>query len=142
MTAGIDTSTWESSGTRVDTLIQRIAEKLGATVKASTVFGDPVERDGLTVIPVARARWGFGGGGGTSQPERGPDGGGGGGGAMSITPVGYIEIGHGQTTFRPIQDARRFLPYVFGATALLMLSVFLLDRRPKHLRTTWKRLRR
>jgi uncharacterized spore protein YtfJ len=141
MTTEIDTSTFESSGTRVDALIQRIAEKLGATVKASTVFGDPVERDGLTVIPVARARWGFGGGGGTGQPERGADGGGG-GGAMSITPVGYIEIGDGQTRFRPIQDARRFLPYVFGATALLMLSVRLLDRRPSLKRTTWKGLRR
>ena len=28
------------------------------------MFGDPVERRGITVIPVAKARFGFGGGGG------------------------------------------------------------------------------
>ena len=30
------------------------------------VVGDPIERDGVTVIPVAAVRGGWGGGGGTS----------------------------------------------------------------------------
>ncbi len=43
--------------------LTRLAERLGATAAASAVFGTPVERNGVTVIPVARVRWGFGGGG-------------------------------------------------------------------------------
>lgn len=46
-----------------------MAEKLGATARAATIFGDPVERDGVTDIPVARARWGFGGGVGRKKDE-------------------------------------------------------------------------
>ena len=42
----------------------RLAERLGASASASSVFGEPVERDGVTVIPVARVRWGVGGGSG------------------------------------------------------------------------------
>ncbi|HSS75824.1 MAG TPA: hypothetical protein VLV54_03680 [Thermoanaerobaculia bacterium] len=40
----------------------RLAEKLGVTARAATVFGEAVERDGMTVIPVAKARRGLGGG--------------------------------------------------------------------------------
>ena len=78
--------------------VERIAEKLGASVGASKVYGDPIERGDVTVIPVARARWGFGGGGGRGR--RGEPGTGGGGGAV-MTPIGYIEIhGDGTTRFR------------------------------------------
>ena len=52
-----------------------IAGKLGATARAATIFGDPVERDGVTVIPVARAGWGFGGGVGRKKDENGAGGG-------------------------------------------------------------------
>jgi uncharacterized spore protein YtfJ len=142
MTAEINTSTWPSSGARVDTIVERIAERLGVTVKASTVYGEPVERDGLTVIPVAKARWGFGAGGGTGQDEHGPGGGGGGGGGVTMAPVGYIEIGHGQTAFRPIRESRSFLPYVVGAAALLMLSLRLLGRQSSRGRTIWRGFRR
>jgi uncharacterized spore protein YtfJ len=57
MTATIDERVRPSSEVHVDTLVERIAERLGVTVKAATVYGDPVERGGLTVIPVAKARW-------------------------------------------------------------------------------------
>jgi len=77
---------------------ERIAEKLGASVRTSKVFGDPVERGDVTVIPVARARWGFGGGGGRSQDDQSGTGGGGG---ATMSPVGYIEIrGDGTTRFK------------------------------------------
>ena len=125
MSSDFDERAGGSSGGRVDTLIERIAEKLGATVKASTIFGEPVERGGLTVIPVAKARWGFGGGGGTGQHERGT----GGGGGMTIEPVGYIEIGGGQTMFRPIRTPGAYVPYVIAATVLVILAVRALGRR-------------
>lgn len=52
----------------MDTLLERLAEKVGAKAQVSTVFGDPVDREGVTVIPVAKAAWGFGGGGGSASP--------------------------------------------------------------------------
>ena len=60
-----------------DTFIGTMAEKLGAVARAATVFGEPVERDGITVVPVAKARWGFGGGEGHRKDEDGAGGGGG-----------------------------------------------------------------
>lgn len=97
----------------VDSFISTIAEKLGAVAKAATVYGQPVERDGITVIPVAKARWGFGGGGG-QRKEEGVDGkqedGAGGGGGIQVTPVGFIEIKNHEANFRPIRNVS--LPWI------------------------------
>ena len=82
-----------------DRFISAMAEKLGAVAKAATVFGEPVERDGVTVIPVAKARWGFGGGAGQRKDEDGA----GGGGGVQVTPVGFIEIRNDEAKFRPIR---------------------------------------
>src|ERR1044072_679479 len=86
-----------------DTFIGTIAEKLGAVARGTTVFGEPVERDGITVIPVAKARWGFGGGKGHRKDEDGA----GGGGGVQVTPVGFIEIRDQAATFRPIRTVSR-----------------------------------
>jgi uncharacterized spore protein YtfJ len=79
--------------------VERLAKRTSATAKASTVFGKPVKRGGLTVIPVARARWAFGGGSGAS-PEGSGSGGGGGG---WVSPIGYIEVRDGEAAFKPIR---------------------------------------
>jgi uncharacterized spore protein YtfJ len=94
-----------------------MAERLGAAARAATIFGEPVERDGITVIPVAKARWGFGGGVGSRKDE---DGAGGGGGAQ-VTPVGFIELKNGTAEFRPIRTFS--LPWIIAgglATAFLL----------------------
>lgn len=99
-----------------------IAEKLGATAKAATIFGEPVERDGITIIPVAKARWGFGGGAGRRKDEDGA----GGGGGVQVIPVGYIELKNGEAQFRAIRTLP--LPWMIGAgivTAFLLRRLFL-----------------
>jgi uncharacterized spore protein YtfJ len=89
-----------------DSFIGTMAEKLGAVARAATVFGEPVERNGITVIPVAKARWGFGGGAG-QRKDQGASGkhedGAGGGGGVQVTPVGFIEIKNHEANFRPIR---------------------------------------
>src|SRR5215212_9113778 len=82
-------------------LIERMAERLGGAATARAVFGEPVERDGVTVIPVARVRWGFGGGGGAGEGKDGPGAGEGGGGGVMASPAGYIEITASGATFKP-----------------------------------------
>jgi uncharacterized spore protein YtfJ len=83
-------------------IVARLADRVGERAGVRTVFGDPVERDGTTVIPVGRMRWGFGGGGGRGghANEEGEGSGGGGGGMAS--PVGYIEISNGTARFQRI----------------------------------------
>lgn len=81
-------------------LIERIGEVIQVHANAKQVYGEPVERDGTTVIPVAKVQWGFGGGGfGRGTIERG----GGGGGARAM-PIGFIEMKDGRAEYRPIHD--------------------------------------
>ena len=107
-----------------DRFIGTMAEKLGAVARAATVFGEPVERDGITVIPVAKARWGFGGGAGQRRDEG--DGGthedgAGGGGGVYVSPVGFIEIKNSEANFRRIGTSP--LPWIVVGS---VLSLFLL----------------
>jgi uncharacterized spore protein YtfJ len=79
----------------------------GLTGMVGSVFGAPIDRDGVTVIPVARARWGMGGGFAPKHPlDRGPGGepSFGGGGGTIVKPVGFIELRQGQARFRAIPD--------------------------------------
>lgn len=99
-------------------LVERLAQHLGASVSAQTIYGTPIERDGITVIPVARAQYGFGGGGGSHVGEAT---GSGGGAGVSLTPVGYIEMQQGRTRFRRIRSSVVPLVAVSGVVALLLL---------------------
>jgi uncharacterized spore protein YtfJ len=88
-----------------DQLLERLAELVGAKATVKVVFGEPVRQGELTVVPVARVRWGFGGGGGNSEGmPTGTASGSGGGGGVAADPVGYLELGEGGATFRPIRD--------------------------------------
>jgi uncharacterized spore protein YtfJ len=105
------------------TFVERLAQRVGSSFGAATLFGEPVERGEVTVIPVARAAWGFGGGSG-SDKAGGAGGGGGGGGAA--WPVGYIEVRGSETRFRPIVDLR---PLVLAGAAGLAAGLAAAARR-------------
>jgi uncharacterized spore protein YtfJ len=127
---------------RVDGFVERMAERIGGKASVRSVFGDPIERDGFTIIPVARVRWGFGGGAGTGPVAVGPgrtaaspfsdattaDGstgsGTGGGGGVAADPVGYLEIGPDGASFISIVSPRPSPGFLLaaGATAALVLS--------------------
>ena len=61
---------------RTDELLGTLADRIGARFSAASVYGTPIERDGVTVVPVAAARFGIGAGGG-SDSGKGQDGEGG-----------------------------------------------------------------
>jgi uncharacterized spore protein YtfJ len=112
----------------VEELLEQISAAVGDKAKVSSVFGDPVERDGITVIPVARARFGFGGGGGSGGPEGEEGAGGGGGGGAMVTPVGYIEVRPGGASFKRISGPADLLALVAAASlAALVLRRLLAD---------------
>ncbi|MCJ7796020.1 MAG: hypothetical protein MUQ56_04535 [Thermoleophilia bacterium] len=110
--------------------LERMAERLGAAAGVKSAYGEPVERDGVTVIPVAKVAWGFGGGDSAGIPrsarrkgktqaaglgptedapatDRPAEGvsfseGSGGGGGVAVSPIGYVEIAGGRAHFRRI----------------------------------------
>jgi uncharacterized spore protein YtfJ len=97
--------------------VERLAKRLGLSASAKAVFADPVERDGVTVIPVAKVRWGFGGGSGSGRKFKKGDvsdtgQGGGGGGGVHVSPLGYIEMKDGEVEYKPIRDPAALVPLV------------------------------
>jgi uncharacterized spore protein YtfJ len=104
----------------VNALLERIGETVGQRAQVSTIFGEPVEREGVTVIPVGRARFGFGGGGGSGSREGDEGSGGGGGGGVAVGPVGYIELHEGSASFKRILTPADLLALVVAASFAAM----------------------
>jgi uncharacterized spore protein YtfJ len=82
-------------------LLDRIGQLINAHADAKQVYGEPVERDGTTIIPVATVQWGFGAGSmGQGLHERG-----GGGGGVRARPAGFIKIRNGEAEFHQYRDS-------------------------------------
>jgi uncharacterized spore protein YtfJ len=111
----------------VDELLDRIGQTVGQKAQVSTVFGEPVERDSVTVIPVAKTRFGFGGGGGTGTKQGDEGTGGGGGGGAVISPVGYIELRNGGAEFKRISSPVEVATFVASASIALLAIKRLID---------------
>jgi uncharacterized spore protein YtfJ len=114
----------------VNELLERIGETVGRKADASTIFGEPVQREGVTVIPVAKARFGFGGGGGSGAREGEPGGegsGGGGGGGVAVGPIGYIEVHDGSAEFKRIRTPTDLLALVAAASLVALTVKQLID---------------
>lgn len=75
----------------------------------SRVFGDPVEVDGMTLIPVARVAGGAGGGGGEGTDAEQAGGGFGMGFGVGVQPVGVYEVHDRKVVWRPSVDANRVI---------------------------------
>lgn len=134
----------------IDGFVERMAERVGGKASVRAVFGDPIVRGDLTIIPVARVRWGFGGGAGRGPIAVGPGSGDdaspaeqmvdegmsgmgtGGGGGATADPIGYIEIGPEGATFKPIVPAMPspgFLLAAGASGALVLRAIARLIRR-------------
>jgi uncharacterized spore protein YtfJ len=91
------------------TIPSEIGEVFRRAAQVETVFGAPVSQDGLTIVPVARARWGFGGGRSFKPSDQGERREGfGGGGGMQVDPVGIVVIRGDDAEFRPIRTQPRW----------------------------------
>jgi uncharacterized spore protein YtfJ len=94
--------------------------RLGDSLTAGRVFGEPIERDGCTVIPVAFLAGGAGGGTEAAReavgdrPARGP--GEGTGAGMVCWPIGAYVIKNGDARFVPSFDVAQLI--VLGSYAV------------------------
>lgn len=122
-------------------MLDQILNKIGqiserATVK--TVFGEPYQVDGRTVVPVAKVSYGFGFGAGRGSAKESEENesagvndmvaggrsagtGGGGGGRVSVRPVAVLEMSAAGTGVRPIVDVTKI---ALAAMALVAWNVF------------------
>lgn len=88
----------------------------------SRVFGEPIERDGATIIPVAEIK-GYAGGGGDTEQN------GGGGFTVRARPVGVFVVRGDTVEWKPAYDLGKLL------SALTLISVLVLVRRCKRRRS-------
>jgi uncharacterized spore protein YtfJ len=114
-----------------------LREPVGGLTDSSSVkrvFGGPIEKDGVPVIPVANIRGTFGGGEGSpsaADPSRLS--GWGGGAGWSATPAGTYVLKNGEISWVPAVDANPsvLLGCLTGIVSLLVL--------PRIVRTIVKR---
>jgi uncharacterized spore protein YtfJ len=108
--------------------IEELASGLRDGMTVKRVFGDPYEKDGVTVIPVASVGGGGGAGGGGTEAE----GGGGGAFGLGAKPVGVYVIRNGDVSWRPAVDVNKIIGGAQLALILVLLTVrSMLKRRSK-----------
>lgn len=95
-------------------VVDGILERLGVAGNVGTVFGAPVERDGITLLPAAVVRGGGGGGhgGGDGARDDGEDSSGygeGGGFGLQVRPVGAFVVESGHVRWQPAMDWTRIV---------------------------------
>lgn len=135
----MDEAKREAEAGVADDRLSKLVEALGGTASAQAVFGTPIEKDGVTIVPVASVRYGAGGGGGRRPGHKKRESGDpnqigyGHGGGVQAAPVGYIELRGGEARYRRITDPARpmavalLFPLVgavsFGIVALVSVQV-------------------
>jgi uncharacterized spore protein YtfJ len=75
-------------------------------ITVKRVYGDPIESEGITVVPAAVVRGG-GGGGGDAEHN------GGAGFGVQARPVGAWVIRDGEATWKPALDLNRLVLFAF-----------------------------
>ncbi|WP_245757110.1 spore germination protein GerW family protein [Amycolatopsis xylanica] len=93
------------------------------SITVQRVYADPIERDGVLIIPAASV----GGGGGGGQGRQGPDEGEGAGFGAGARPVGAFVVKNGSVSWVPAVDVTRIVKTVFGA--LVAIAYLHLRRR-------------
>ena len=86
--------------------VQEVLSQSRDAMTVGRVFGEPIERNGVTIVPVAQVMGGGGGGGGHS--EEGQEGSGVGYGVRAV-PAGVYLIKGDQVEWKPSVDVNRVI---------------------------------
>jgi uncharacterized spore protein YtfJ len=98
--------------------VQDVIAQARDALTVKRVFGEPYEKDGVTVIPAARVQGGAGGGGGEDPQGQGR--GSGSGFGMTARPVGAFIIRGGELSWQPAVDLNRI---VLGAQVVAIVAL-------------------
>ena len=112
----------------LQSFLQPIIENLHNSANVKTIYGEPVDVAGKTIIPVAKVAYGFGGGSCPGKSAGAGEQGAGGGGGVSAMPVGALEITREGTRLIHFGIERKLLG---AALAGLLIGIFIGGRRHK-----------
>lgn len=101
--------------TDLDKLVKNTVGELDRLLNAKNVLGEPVDRDGATVVPLVSFGFGFGVGAG-----RGESGGAGAGGG--VRPVGAIILDKSGARIEAVQGVTTSLAHVLADTATRIMD--------------------
>ena len=103
--------------------VQELISGVRDVISVKRVYGEPYEKNGLTVIPAAAVR----GGGGLRRGEEGRHGGFG----VVARPCGAWVIRDGEVEWKPVVDANRIVlgGQLVSLAAVLVLARLLASRR-------------
>jgi uncharacterized spore protein YtfJ len=101
--------------------VQEVVSQARDAMTVKRVFGEPYEKDGVTIIPVAKVAGGSGGGAGE---EQGRGKGSGSGFGLTARPVGAYVIKDGAVRWQPALDLNRMIvgAQILGIVALLTIQ--------------------
>jgi uncharacterized spore protein YtfJ len=103
--------------------VQELLQGAQDAIAAKRVYGEPIEREGTTVIPAASVRGG-GGGGGDNENN------GGGGFGLMARPVGaYVIKADGEVSWEPAIDVQRMTLGWQVISGLVVLAAWSFVRR-------------
>jgi len=111
--------------------IGKAVEQARDAITVRRVYGDPIERDGVVVIPAAAVAGGGGGGGGIDQLGQT---GSGSGFGLHARPVGAFVIRDGDARWEPAIDPERRLAIGAALIGAGLLTVRSLMRRRRRRR--------
>ncbi len=136
-------------------ILAQIRSIFTSSTGVEMAFGKPMQVNDLSIIPVAKISFGFGGGGGSSpvrkkkarkaettaqestpapeETEAAPnqvDEGGGGGGGMNTSPVGIYTIKDDKVRFYPVISVKEIMAIV-GVISILLIRIARLRRKGK-----------
>lgn len=102
--------------------VYRLIEEAKDLMTVRQVVGDPIEKDGTTLVPVVEVRGGGGGGGGGGDSQEQTGSGEGAGFAMKARPVGSYVITEGKVRWEPAIDVTKIA--VMGNFVAIALFFF------------------
>ena len=103
-----------------DTGVRETIQRATDALTVRRVFGEPYEKNGVTVIPAARVQGGAGGGEGEGPAGEGK--GGGSGYAVNAKPTGAFVIRGDEVAWRPAVDVNRV---ILGAQLVAIAAILL-----------------
>lgn len=108
--------------------VQDVIAQARDALTIKRVFGEPYEKDGVTIIPAARVQGGAGGGSGEDPQSQGK--GSGSGFAITARPVGAFILHEGELSWRPAVDVNRIVlgGQVVAIVALLTVRAIIKAR--------------
>jgi uncharacterized spore protein YtfJ len=98
--------------------VQEVLAQARDSLTVKRVFGEPYEKDGVTIIPAARVQGGAGAGGGEDPQGQGK--GSGSGFGVTARPVGAYVLREGELSWRPAVDVNRI---ILGGQAVVIVAL-------------------